>query len=182
MCHRLGMRKVGAAQEQWVAVPRAPQGAVPAPAPVLHPPAELGTLLGGEGRGLWQLPPSPSVQEVGETLFKASASVFLKLLLDPFQMNLNWKVLQVPDGAGICKGRSMKGLESQAVSLKRARERKAWQALRGRNQNLLLGGEGGHERSLAKGSRQLQGGSEPSQGCFWPGCAWFAAPEHFGSI
>lgn len=58
-----------------------PQGAVPAPAPVLHP---------QQG---WQLPPSPSVQKVEETLFKASASVFLKLLLDSFQMNPNWKVL-----------------------------------------------------------------------------------------
>lgn len=104
---------------------QSPPGAVPAPALLLHPPAELGMLPGGEGRGLWLLPPSPAVQEVGETLFKASASVFLKLWLDPFQMNRNWKVLQVPDGAGICKGRSMKGLESQAVSLKRARERKA---------------------------------------------------------
>lgn len=90
MCHRLGMRKVGTAQEQWVAVPRAPQGA----APLLQPPAELGMLRGGEGSGVWQLPPSPSVQKVEETLFKASASVFLKLLLDSFQMNLNWKVLQ----------------------------------------------------------------------------------------
>lgn len=103
MCHGLGMRKMGTAQEPLVAVPRASQRAVTAPVRVLHPPAERGTLLGEEGRRVWQLPPSPSVQKVEETLFKASASVFLKLLLDSFQMNLNWKVLQVPDGAGICK-------------------------------------------------------------------------------
>lgn len=36
-----------------------------------------------------------------EALFEASASVLLKLLLDLFQMNLNWKVLQMPDGAGV---------------------------------------------------------------------------------
>lgn len=54
-------------------------------------------------RGQERLPaPSLSVQKVEETLLKASASGFLKLLLDSVQMNLNWKVLQAPDGAGIC--------------------------------------------------------------------------------
>lgn len=101
---RIGNEGDGNCPGALVAVPRAPQRAVTAPVRVLQPPAELGMLLGEEGRRVWQLPPSPSVQKVEETLFKASASVFLKLLLDSFQMNLNWKVLQVPDGAGICKG------------------------------------------------------------------------------
>lgn len=103
MCHRLGMREMGTAQECLVAVPRAPRSCA-SPSPGLHPPAGLGKLLGTEGRRVWLLPPPSAVQEVEETLFKASASVFLKLLLDSLQMNPNWKVLQVPDGAGIWKG------------------------------------------------------------------------------
>lgn len=64
--------------------------------------SSLGERCGGEGSKVWLLPSFLSVWKGEETLFKASVSVFLKLLLDSFQLNLNWKVLQVPDGAGIC--------------------------------------------------------------------------------
>lgn len=53
-----------------------------------------------QGRGVWWLLASSPAQGE-EALFEASASVLLKLLLDLFQMNLNWKVLQMPDGAGV---------------------------------------------------------------------------------
>lgn len=106
-----GWRRAGAAQNLWGSLGACAQSNPNSPKvefSFLRRPGERYGLRSpkapSRGRGQEPLPApsSPSAQKVEETLLKASASGFLKLLLDSVQMNLNWKVLQAPDGAGIC--------------------------------------------------------------------------------